>query len=387
MLDYEHLFEMDVIRKGTNSSKWDRLDDLGLLPFSVADMDFRSPPAVLEALRENVNHGVFGYNFIPQEYYYSIVSWYKKRYEYKILKEWLLCSTGVDSAILAILRSVTLPGDAVIIQEPVYDMFKRCLINLNREPLNSELIYKNNNYYIDFQDIELKMSNQKCKAMILCSPHNPVGRVWKEEELSRLGALAKKYNVTIISDESHCDLVFSNYQHIPFSNAKNNANCSFVICFSPGKTFNISGLKQGCMIINNEELMLKVKKSLSDEFADEISNFAVCSLIASYNASEAWLEALKKSIYANFKLLSRFMLRYYPNVVIQDLQGTYLLWVNITKTEMTSQELVTLLYDKCKIVVLSGCRYGLSGEGFLRVNIACNMNTLRFALRRLKFLI
>lgn len=381
-----HLFEINVIRKGTNSSKWDRYDDLDLLSFSVADMDFRAPPAVLKALKKSVSHGVFGYNFIPQEYYSSIVGWYKKRHGYKIRKEWVLCSSGVDSAIQSILRNVSFPGDEIIIQEPVYDMFKKCIINLDRVPLNSDLIYKNKNYYINYEDIELKMLSEKCKAMILCNPHNPVGRVWTEEELSELGALAKRYNVTIISDESHCDIVFDNYHHTPFSRPQNNVNCNFAICFSPGKAFNISGLKQGCMIISDQALKMKVKKSLSDEFSDEISNLAVSSLIASYNEPERWLETLKYHIYLNFRVLSRFMSRYFPNVVIHDLQSTYLLWVNIVNTKKTSLELIAILYDKCKIIAVSGCRYGLSGEGFLRINIACNINTLRCAIRRLKLL-
>ncbi|HAT4986065.1 TPA: putative C-S lyase [Serratia marcescens] len=379
-------FDVHVSRLGTHSSKWDRPNQDNVLPFSVADMDFYSPPAVINSLSNNIRHGVFGYHYVPEDYFNSIIEWFSRRHNYNILREWLVCASGVDVSISTIIKSISSQGDEIIIQEPVYNMFASCIESSGRTAMINNLIYRDNKYYIDFEELEIMAARESCKAMLFCSPHNPIGRVWSEDEISQLGSICARHGVIVISDESHCDIIFGDNKHIPFSKPTGNILCSSVVCFSPSKSFNISGVKQGVMIISNTHLREKIKDSLKNDFANDISIFAISSLIAAYNDSEWWLESVKDYIYRNYKLFRKYIFRYLPKCKVVDLQGTYLVWVDISKTGFNSNQILELLSNKVGVIVNSGSIYGKSGESFIRVNLACKYSMLKEAIRRLKYM-
>ncbi len=379
-------FDVHVSRLGSHSSKWDKPNQDNILPFSVADMDFHSPPAILASLSNNIRHGVFGYSYVPEDYFNSIIDWFSRRHNCNISREWLVYAPGVDYSISSIIKNISSKGDEIIIQEPVYNMFDSCIKNTGRNVLVNKLIYRNNAYYIDFEDLEIKTARESCKAIIFCNPHNPIGRVWSEDEISLLGDICFRHGVVVISDESYCDMVFGENKHIPFQYHKKNMQFNSVICFSPGKSFNISGIKQGGIIINDSYLREKVKDTIEKEFFNDASIFAISSLIAAYNESEWWLDNVKIYIYRNYQFLRKYIGRYLPKCKIVELQGTYLAWVDVSNTGFNGDQILHLLKTKVGITVNSGSIYGDSGVFFIRVNLACRYSVLKEAVRRLKYM-
>ena len=377
-------FDEIVSRRGSNSYKWDTAKDEDTLPMWVADMDFRTAPAIVEALHRRVEHGIFGYTKVPQAYYDAVIGWFGKRHHFNIDKEWILFTSGVVPALSAVIKALTQPGDKVLVQTPVYNCFFSSIRNDECEMVANELVYKNNTYSIDFDDLEQKASDPKVKVMLLCSPHNPVGLVSTPDELKKIGEICIKNNIIVVSDEIHCDLVYSGHTHIPFASISNEFLQNSVTCTAPSKTFNLAGIQVANIIAANEPIRKKIDKALNINEVCEINVFSVEALIAAYNESEDWLEELKIYLYDNYTLLADFVKQYLPGLHVLPLEATYLVWVDCSSLKLTSKEVVQSLLDKEKLWLNDGTMYGTSGEGFIRINIATQRDNLIRGLKKIR---
>ncbi|MCC8146142.1 MAG: pyridoxal phosphate-dependent aminotransferase [Bacteroidales bacterium] len=377
-------FDEIVPRKGTNSYKWDTITDEDVLPMWVADMDFRTAPTIIEAITKRALHGVFGYTKVPQAYFDATVNWFQRRHNFTLQKEWILFTSGVVPALSAVIKALTVPGDKVIVQTPVYNCFFSSIRNDQCEMVSNELIYKDNTYHIDFDDLEQKAADPKAKLLLLCSPHNPVGRVWKKEELIRIGEICLRNHVIVVSDEIHCDLVYPGHTHIPFASVSNEFLQNSVTCTAPSKTFNLAGIQVANIMAAHEEMRLKIDKALNINEVCEINAFAVEALIAAYNGGEDWLEELKVYLYDNYRILVEFFRKYLPSLPVTQLEATYLVWIDCSALKQTSKEIAETLLDREKLWVNEGVLYGTVGEGFIRINIACPRPLLLEGLERIK---
>lgn len=383
---YISFSDSPVHRQGTFSYKWDIPVCSDIIPLSVADMDYYVSEEIQAALSEFIQHGFFGYPIVPDEYFSAFINWIRRRHGFQVQREWLLPASGVIPAITAVINSVAEKGDEVIIQEPVYPRFRECIENAGCRTILNVLINKNGQYQINFRDLEKKAARPNCKILILCNPHNPVGRVWTYSELSKIGSICYKHSVTIISDESHCDITFGRNSHIPFSRINNNQRCRTVVCYSPGKAFNISGLRQATIVIRDQALRESTAESLVKLHANDITMLAAAAQIAAYTHSETWLDEALHYICNNILLLQRFMRRYYPDCTIYLPEGTYLVWIDVSRTRYSGDHLSEILESEARIRVNKGADYGISGRHCIRINLACHRVVLEEALRRLKYL-
>jgi len=377
-------FDEIIPRRNSNSVKWDLAVNDSVLPFWVADMDFRTAPPVIEALNRRVQHGIFGYTKVPQTYFDAVTGWFQRRHNFTFQKEWTLYTTGVISAVSAIIKALTVPGDKVIVQTPVYHCFFASIRNNDCECVSNQLIYKNGTYTVDFDDLEEKASDPRAKLLILCSPHNPVGRVWSREELARIGNICLKNGVTVVSDEIHCDLVYQGFRHIPFASLNDDFCFRSVTCTSPSKTFNIAGLQCANIHAMDESIREKIDKALKINEVSSISPFAVEALIAAYNDSEEWLEELKEYLYGNYLFLKDFVEKRLPQFPVLHLEATYLVWMDCSVLNLSSNVIAEILLEKENLWVNSGMMYGAGGENFIRLNIACPRQLLDEGLRKIE---
>lgn len=377
-------FDEIIPRRGTNSIKWDKVADDHVLPMWVADMDFKTPPEVITALSKKVEQGIFGYSIIPSAFYDAIINWWKISHQLILKREWLLPVPGMIPALSAIIRAYLQPGDHIIVQSPVYNHFFTLIENCGCKAVENHLIYENRNFQMDFTDLELKASDPQTKMLLLCSPHNPVGRVWTKEELERIASICSQHNVMVVSDEIHADLVYNNHQHIPFASVAENYDVVSVTCGSPCKTFNLSSLPVSYVISKDQEVLKRIENILTIQETTTIGPFAVEALIAAYNHGRNWMEELKKYVYENYLYLKDFCQEYLPGISVSDLQATYLVWLDCSTLGRGSDELSKLLFKEEKLWLNSGTMYGSSGEGFLRINIACPRPVLEEGLRRLE---
>ncbi|MDR0419823.1 MAG: pyridoxal phosphate-dependent aminotransferase [Prevotellaceae bacterium] len=377
-------FDEIVIRKNTNSYKWDAVADNDVLPMWVADMDFRTAPPIIEALHRRVEHGVFGYTKVPQAYYNAIILWFQRRHSFAIDREWILFTSGVVPALSAIIKALTVPGDRVLVQTPVYNCFFSSIRNDECEMVPNELIYKDGTYSIDFDGLEQKAANPKVKLMLLCNPHNPVGRVWTSEELERIGEICFRNNVIVVSDEIHCDLVYNGHIHIPFASIGEKFLQNSVTCIAPTKTFNLAGIQVANIVAKDEEVRKKIDKSLNVNEVCEINAFAIEALVAAYTEGEDWLEQLKEYLHENYKVLTRFLKDYLPQLSVLPLEATYLAWVDCSALKKTSEKIVKELLEKEKLWVNEGVMYGEAGKDFIRINIATRRENLVKGLEKIR---
>jgi len=375
-------FDEIIPRRNSNSFKWDSAANDHVLPLWVADMDFRTAPPVIEALNKRVQHGIFGYTKVPQAYFDAVTGWFERRHHVSFRKEWILYTTGVVPALSAIIRALTFPGDKVILQMPVYNCFFSSIRNNGCEIAANQLVYQGGTYTIDFDDLEAKASDPRAKLFLLCSPHNPVGRVWSREELMRIGKICIDNDVIIIADEIHCDLVYPGYQHIPFASLNDDLCYRSVTCTAPSKTFNIAGLKVSNIHVADEIIRKKIHKSLNISELTELSPFAVEALIAAYNEGEEWLEELKKYLYNNYLYLKDFLEKHLPQFPVLPLEATYLAWVDCAVLNRTSKDIAEMLLEKENLWINPGTMYGAGGENFIRLNLACPKEVLAEGLRR-----
>lgn len=373
-----------IQRRDTNSYKWDTATDEDILPMWVADMDFRTPSIIVNAMAKRLLHGVFGYTKVPQAYYDAIIGWFDRKHDFIINKDWILFTSGVVPALSAVIKALTEPGDKVLVQTPVYNCFFSSIRNDECEKAENELLYKDGTYSIDFDDLEKKAADPKVKVMLLCNPHNPVGRVWTRQELTRIGEICLRNDVIVVSDEIHCDLVYRGYEHIPFASISDEFLQHSVTCTAPSKTFNLAGIQVANIIAADEDIRKKIDKALNVNEVCEINVFAIEALIAAYNEGDDLLDELKIYLYDNYKLLSEFFKEYLPHLPVLPLEATYLVWIDCSSLGLKSKEIVDKLLLKEKVWVNEGTMYGEAGEGFIRINIATQRERLIRALKKIR---
>jgi len=380
-------FDEIINRKGTNAIKYDYADKMGLpegvIPMWVADMDFKSPPAVSDAIIKVGQHGVFGYSDFTNGYFDPIHTWFKTRFGWETEYEWLVETPGVVFAIAVAIRALTDPGDGVLIQRPVYHPFANLISANKRKPVNSPLLYNYGTYSIDFDDFEAKIVRNNVKLFLLCSPHNPVSRVWTKDELIRMGDICVKHGVVIIADEIHCDFVYPGNRHHMFASLKEEFLDNSITCTAPSKTFNIAGLQVANIFIPNKVIKNRFQDEMKRCGYSQINLAAAAACQAAYNQGREWIDELMLYLEGNINLVKSFLTTEIPQVHLTDPQGTYLLWLDFRKFNFTDDELEDIIVKKAKIWLNKGTIFGIEGKGFQRMNIALPRSVLEQALRQL----
>ena len=375
-------FDTTINRRNTNSLKWDVAENE--LPMWVADMDFQAAPEIREAICSRAAHGVFGYSVIPDEWYQAYIGWWKSRHGFTFEKDWLVFCTGVVPAISSIVRKLTTPAEKVLIQTPVYNIFFNSILNNGCQVLESSLRYENGNYDIDFDDLEKKLSDPQTSLMILCNPHNPVGKIWDRETLAKIGELCAKHHVVVISDEIHCDLTDPDKEYVPFACVSEVCRENSITCIAPTKAFNIAGLQTAAVMIPNAALRHKVWRALNTDEVAEPNAFAVDVTIAAFTKGGAWIDELRQYVFENKKRVEEFVKAEIPQISVVPSQATYLLWLDCSDMAGSANGLAKYVREKTGLYLSGGGQYGSCGEGFLRLNIACPRSTLEDGLARLK---
>ena len=375
-------FDELIPRRGTNSCKWDSTPDDDVIPLWVADMDFRTAPSVIEALQKRVSHGIFGYTRVPDEYYDAVTGWFSRRHGLDIGKEDIIYTSGVVPAVSAIIKALTVPGDKVLILTPVYNCFYSSIRNNGCEAVSSPLLQAGDSFEVDFADFEAKAADPKVRVFLLCSPHNPVGRVWTREELLRMGNICRKNGVTVVSDEIHCELVYPGHRQIPFASLSEDFHAHSVTCLSPSKAFNIAGLQIANIVVPDPEIRAKIDRAINVNEVCDVNPFGVIAAIAAYNSGEDWLEELLVYLKGNYDFMKGFCSRHLPEFPVADLQGTYLAWMDCRVLGKPSDVLEKELISRAGIWLNSGTMYGAEGEGWLRWNLACPRARLEEGLNR-----
>ena len=380
----EYNFDKVVPRRGTNSVKWDIFKEKDIIPLWVADMDFAVAPAITEALKKRVEHPVWGYTLVPNSYYDAIISWFHRRHQWDIKKDWIIYTTGVVPATSAAIKALTLPGEKVMIQTPAYNCFFTSIMNQGCQIVENELVRDGDTYRIDFDDFERKAADEKVTVFLLCNPHNPAGRVWTKEELTKMYDICKKHNVTVISDEIHCELVMPGYHFTPFATISEDAQDNSVTLNSPSKNFNIAGLQIANIICKNDEMRRRIDRVINIFEVCDVNPFGVIALQAAYNDSEEWLDELNKYLWDNYQYLKGRLEKELPKVKLLKLEGTYLAWIDITGLGMSSDMAAQKLLHEGHVYLNSGTMYGKkTGEGYLRINLACPRATLEEGINRM----
>ena len=377
-------FDEIVPRRGSHSYKWDSAEDADVLPMWIADMDFRTAPPVIEALAKRVQHGIFGYTKVPSAYFDAVTGWFERRHNFSFSKEWILFTSGVVPALSAVIKALTCQGDKVLVQLPVYNCFFSSIRNNGCEIISNDLIFNNGTYSIDFDDLEEKTSDPKVKLLLLCNPHNPAGRVWTREELTKIGEICFRNDVIVVSDEIHCDLTYSGHTFIPFASISEEFLYKSVTCSAPSKTFNLAGLQVANILAADDEVRKKIDKALNINEVCEINAFAVEALIAAYNEGEEWLDELRTYLYENYLYLKNCFAQHLPQFSVLPLEATYLVWVDCSSLGMSSAEIAKILLEKEKLWINEGTIYGAAGESFIRLNIACPRALLTDGLNKIK---
>ena len=375
-------FDRQIPRRGTDSYKWDSADSDKVLPMWVADMDFTTAPSIIEALRRRVDHGVFGYTLVPESYYEAVTSWFLRRHGWAVKREWIIYTSGVVPAISAVIKALTAPGDKVLLQTPVYNCFFSSIRNNGCETVSSPLCFDGNSYSIDYDDLERKAADPKVKVMLLCNPHNPAGRVWRPEELKRIGEICIRHDVTVVSDEIHGELVFPGHRYTPFASLSEDFQRRSVTCVSPSKAFNIAGLQIANIICEDSGLRRRIDRAINDNEVCDVNPFGVIATRAAYNDSEEWLDRLVLYIYDNYRFMREFCREQLPGFPIAELEGTYLVWMDCRSLGIPSEVLEQKLIAEAGLWLNAGTMYGREGEGFMRWNIACPRSTLTDGLER-----
>lgn len=377
-------FDEVISRRGTLSYKWDSATDAEVLPLWVADMDFRTSPAIIEALQRRVAHGIFGYTRVPDAYYQAVTNWFARRHGWNIQREWMIYTSGVVPAVSAVIKALTVPGDKVLVQTPVYNCFFSSIRNNGCTLAATPLLRIGNTWQMDFEDLERKASDPDVKVFLLCNPHNPVGRVWTREELLKAGEICSRHGVTVVSDEIHCELVYPGHAYTPFASISGDFSAHAIVCISPSKAFNIAGLQIANIVVPDEEVRRKIDKAININEVCDVNPFGVTATIAAYTEGEEWLNQLLVYLQANYKWMQDYCRTHLPDFPISDLEGTYLVWMDCLILHKTSDVLEQELLDESKLWLNAGTMYGAEGEGFMRWNIACPRSVLAEGLERFR---
>ena len=378
-------FDEIIDREGTSCVKWDLRDKVfgnsDVLPMWVADMDFKTPEFISEAIIHRAQHAVYGYTYRTEGYYSSIINWMRSHHGWAIERDWILFSPGVVPVLFMATLAFTNPGDTVLIQTPVYPPFYDAVLKNNRQLVFNPLIQNGNRYEIDFKDLDLKLEGTK--MMILSNPHNPVGRVWTKDELLEIGRLCLKHNVLLISDEIHCDLVFSAYKHIPTASLSPEIAAITITCLASSKTFNTAGLSTSNVVASNPILRSKLNGIIQSVHVDSGNIFGAIASEAAYTHGEEWHNRLIEYLESNVNLVRSFLKERLPEIKFIEPEATYLLWLDFRELNISQPELVKLLISKARLGLNDGTDFGIEGTGFMRLNIGCPKSLLIEGLQRL----
>ena len=379
-------FDKMTDRKGTSCSKWDNMSSMftekGLLPLWIADMDFRCCEEAIEAMRQRVDHGIFGYTVLPDSYFESIAGWMQRRHNWTVRKEWLVTSVTVVSALNIFVQAFTKPGDGVIIQKPVYFPFEECIQDNDRRLVNNELIEKEGYYTIDFEDLEEKAARPENKMLLLCSPHNPVCRAWTEEELRRVIDICSRNDIYLIADEIHMDYVFK-AEHVPVGTLTNYSKLA--VCTSPSKTFNMAGLKMANIFIPDEAMRKEFTRRSKSQCGIIPNNpVSITGISAAYAKGDKWLDEVKQYIWENFQFVDAYLKEYMPKLKMTKPEATYLAWIDFSGVGLSGLKLRSFLRGKARVALDEGMVFGKSGENFARINVATDRTVVRECLDRIR---
>ena len=376
-------FDKLTNRSGTLSYKWDVKE--GELPMWVADMDFEVAPPIKQAITERAEHGIFGYTMTPDAYFDAISKYWKRRHGYEIPTEHMMYSNGVVAAISSIVRKLTTPAENVLIQAPVYNIFYNSILNNGRNVLSSDLVYDGAGYSIDFDDLEKKLALPQTSLMILCNPHNPVGRIWTRDELAKIGALCSKYGVTVLSDEIHCDITApGSGGYIPFASVNEECRRISVTAVAASKTFNIAGLQSACIYAENLVIRHKVWRGLNTDEVGEPNAFSMAANIAAFTRCDAWVDDMLEYVFENKRIACEFINKEIDGMKAAYSEATYLLWIDISGVADDSVDFCNKLRESTGLYLSDGREYGECGRSFVRMNLATQRERVLDGLARLK---
>ena len=377
-------FDFDKLtdRSGTYSYKWDVAE--GELPMWVADMDFEVAAPIKSAIVSRAEHGIFGYSATPCEFFEAISSYWERRHGYRIPKEHMIYSNGVVAAISSMVRKLTTPAENVLIQAPVYNIFYNSILNNGRNVLSSDLIYDGQGYSIDFGDLEEKLSRPQTSLMILCNPHNPVGRIWTREELSRIGELCAKHGVTVISDEIHCDITAPGESYVPFASVSDTCRDISITCIAASKTFNIAGLQSACVFAADPSLRHRAWRGINTDEVGEPNAFSMPANIAAYTECDAWVDAMLDYVFENKRIAAEYINGKIDGLRAECSLATYLLWIDISALSLDSVDFCEKLREYTGLYLSDGAEYGECGRAFVRMNLATQRVRVMDGLERLK---
>lgn len=376
-------FNAPVVRRGSGCMKWDEAPDSDVIPLWVADMDFRTAPNIIRALSNRVEHGVFGYTFVDDEYYQRLTDWFSSRHGWTFARRQVIYTSGVVPALSAIIKALTRPGDGVIVQTPVYNCFFSSIRNNGCKIIENPLICEDVGegeftFRIDYDDLQEKVRRQDARILLLCNPHNPAGRVWTAEELRRIAEICREENVTVVSDEIHCELCMPGYSYTPFATIEPSA----IVCTSPSKAFNTAGLQIANIVCPDEGTRVKVDRAINDNEVCDVNPFGIVALKASYSQEgEEWLSQLIEYLHGNYMMMKTMLQEAVPDFKVSKLEGTYLSMIDVRAYGMPVENLERELLEEARVWVNSSAMYGC--EGFLRINIATQRQNLRAGISRL----
>ncbi|MFA9422591.1 MAG: MalY/PatB family protein [Sedimentibacter sp.] len=376
-------FDKTIIRKGTNSLKWDMVANKykndNLLPMWVADMDFEVAPGISEAIKKRAEHVTYGYTFPSDDFYKSIIDWNRKRNNYEIKKEWITVCNGVVPSMKAAILGFTEKNDKVLINTPVYPPFHQSVVSLKRELVTNSLVFDGEKYVMDFDDFERKIKTG-VKLYLLSSPHNPLGKLWSKEELEKIVDICYENNVKILSDEIHSDIIYWGNKHVVINTVSEKAKNISIVCAAPSKTFNIAGLSASYVIVENEVMRKQMWDTMSEMGIKSINLFGLTASEAAYSLGEKWLEEMLEYLEENIDFVCDYIYEKLPEVKVFKPQSTYLMWLDFRKYNLTQEKLMNKLINEAQVVLNSGTDFGEEGNGFVRLNIGCPRSMLKQCL-------
>lgn len=378
-------FDELIDRRGTSCVKWDESPSADVIPMWVADMDFPVAPAIHEAIKKRAEHSIFGYTIVEEDYYEAVISWFLRRHQWTIQREEILYTTGVIPAMSCAIKALTMPGEKVLILSPDYNCFFSSIRNNGCEVSETILVKDGDSFVVDWEDFEQRCADEKTTVFLLCNPHNPTGRVWSKEELERMNTICMKYGVKVISDEIHGELIMPGYLFQPFATVNDACRQNSVILNSPSKSFNIAGLQTANIICSQPEWRRRIDRAINIHEVCDLNPFGPVALKAAYNESEEWIDELNQYLWDNYQALCQFFEKELPLCKVTQLEGTYLVWLDVTRYSNDVEKLCDDLLTRGKVWVNPGTMYGAeSGKGYIRINIACPRSRMMEGLERIK---
>lgn len=378
-------FDEPIDRRGTSCVKWDESPSADVIPMWVADMDFPVAPAIHEAIKKRAEHSIFGYTIVEEDYYEAVISWFLRRHQWTIQREEILYTTGVIPAMSCAIKALTMPGEKVLILSPDYNCFFSSIRNNGCEVSETILVKDGDSFVVDWEDFEQRCADEKTTVFLLCNPHNPTGRVWSKEELERMNTICMKYGVKVISDEIHGELIMPGYLFQPFATVNDACRQNSVILNSPSKSFNIAGLQTANIICSQPEWRRRIDRAINIHEVCDLNPFGPVALKAAYNESEEWIDELNQYLWDNYQALCQFFEKEFPLCKVTQLEGTYLVWLDVTRYSNDVEKLCDDLLTRGKVWVNPGTMYGAeSGKGYIRINIACPRSRMMEGLERIK---